>query len=106
MARVCLVGAGVISRVHAEALRGFERLTGREFRRILMVGGGSKNGLLCRATADAAGVPVASFSLEGAVVGNVASQLVALGAVKDLPTFRQIHSETLSPTIFRPRGRA
>jgi rhamnulokinase len=91
---------------HADALRGFERLTGRSFRRILMVGGGSKNRLLCQATADAAGVPVASFSLEGAVVGNVASQLVALGAVDDLSAFRRLHSEGLSPRVFRPRGRA
>ena len=91
---------------HAEALREFERLTGRSFKRILMVGGGSRNRLLCGATADAAGVPVASYSLEGAVVGNVASQLVALGAVRDLATFRRLHAETLSPRVFQPRNRS
>jgi rhamnulokinase len=77
-----------LGRGHADAMRSFERMTGRTFRRILIVGGGSKNRLLCQATADAAGLPVVSFSLEGTAVGNIASQLIALRAVqesRDLP---------------------
>ncbi|MGH7995368.1 MAG: rhamnulokinase, partial [Opitutaceae bacterium] len=77
-----------LGRGHADAVRTFERLSGRPFERILVVGGGSKNRLLCQASADAAGVPVVSFALEGAAVGNLASQLMALGAVRDLATFR------------------
>ncbi len=88
---------------HADAMRAFERLAGRTFKRILMVGGGSKNRLLCQATADAAGVPVISFSLEGTAVGNLAAQLVALKAVKDLPTFRALLGRTLDQTVYLPR---
>jgi rhamnulokinase len=51
-----------LGRGHAGALRAFERMTGRKFRRILIVGGGSKNRLLCQATADAAGLPVSCRS--------------------------------------------
>jgi rhamnulokinase len=87
---------------HANALRAFERMTGKTFQRILMVGGGSKNRLLCQATADAAGLPVVSFNLEGAAVGNLASQLIALGAVKDLATFRQHLAATLAQKIYTP----
>src|SRR5690606_26465957 len=71
-----------LGRGHADAKAAFERMAGRAFKRILMVGGGSKNRLLCQATADACGVPVVSFALEGTAVGNLASQLVALKAVK------------------------
>ena len=78
-----------LGRGHADAVRTFERLSRRRFRRILMVGGGSRNRLLCQATANASGLPVVSYSLEGAAVGNLASQLIALGAVKDLATFRR-----------------
>ena len=85
-------------------MRAFERMTGRKFQRVLMVGGGSKNRLLCQATADAAGIPVVSFALEGTAVGNLASQLIAIGAVKDLPTFRRHLAADLKQKIYRPRA--
>jgi rhamnulokinase len=77
---------------HADGVRQFERLTGRTFDRILIVGGGSRNPLLCQATADAAGVPVVSFALEGSAMGNVGSQLIALGELENLAALR--HSLT------------
>jgi rhamnulokinase len=93
-----------IGQGHANAMRNFEKMAGRKFRRILIVGGGSKNRLLCQATADAAGVPVVSFALEGTAVGNLASQFVAIGAVKDLPTFRRHLSANLKQTVYAPRN--
>lgn len=93
------LGAG-----HAAALRSFEELSGKRFRRILMVGGGARNRLLCQATADAAGVPVHAFALEGTAVGNLASQLIALRAVPDLPTFRALLAGQLPATVHLPRS--
>ena len=55
------------------------------------------------ATANAAGIPVVSFALEGTAVGNIASQLIALRAVKDLPTFRRLLGATLAKKIYAPR---
>ena len=92
-----------LGRGHADAMRAFERMTGKKFRRILSVGGGSKNRLLCQATADATGIPVLSFNLEGTAVGNLASQLIALGAVKDLATFRRLLSTNLKQKTYKPR---
>ena len=92
-----------LGRGHADAMRAFERMAGKKFRRILIVGGGSKNRLLCQATANAAGIPVVSFALEGTAVGNIASQLIALRAVKDLPTFRRLIGATLAKKIYAPR---
>lgn len=89
---------------HAQAIRKFEQLAGRKFRRILIVGGGSKNRLLCQATADASGLPVVSFQLEGTAVGNIASQLIALGAVKDLATFRRHLERGLVQKTYTPRS--
>ncbi|MCC6415451.1 MAG: rhamnulokinase [Opitutaceae bacterium] len=92
-----------IGRGHANAVQAFERMTGKKFKRILMVGGGSKNRLLCQATADATGLPVLSFSLEGTAVGNLARQLIALKAVPDLKTFRHLLSADLRQKTFSPR---
>ena len=91
-----------LGRGHADAMRNFERLAGRKFNRILIVGGGSKNRLLCQATANEAGVPVVSFALEGTAVGNLARQLISLGAVKDLPTFRRHLGANLKQKVYRP----
>ncbi|MEJ1974311.1 MAG: FGGY-family carbohydrate kinase [Lacunisphaera sp.] len=99
------LGAG-----HALAIRDFEKLSGRTFKRILMVGGGSKNRLLCQATANASGLAVHSFALEGSTVGNLANQLIALKAVKNLAAFRAAlapHSQTndlpATELAFNPR---
>ena len=92
-----------LGRGHADAMRAFEKMGGKKFRRILIVGGGSKNRLLCQATADEAGLPVVSFALEGTAVGNIASQLIALGAVKDLATFRRLLGARLAKKIYHPR---
>jgi rhamnulokinase len=88
---------------HAAAKAAFERMTGRSFKRILIVGGGSRNPLLCQATADASGVPVVSFKLEGTAVGNITRQLISLGAVKDLTTCRQHHEAALEKRVYSPR---
>jgi rhamnulokinase len=92
------LGAG-----HALAIRDFEKLSGRTFQRILMVGGGSKNSLLCQATANASGLPVHSFALEGSVTGNLASQLIALKAVKNLAAFRESLASDLKQTVYEPK---
>ena len=92
-----------LGRGHADAMRAFEKMAGKKFKRILIVGGGSKNRLLCQATADAAGLPVVSFALEGTAVGNLASQLIALKAVKDLPSFRRHLAANLKQTVYGPR---
>ena len=71
-----------------------------------IVGGGSKNRLLCQATANAAKIPVVSFNLEGTAVGNIASQLIALRAVKDLKTFRVLLAKQIQQTVYQPRAQS
>jgi rhamnulokinase len=93
-----------LGRGHADAKEAFERMTGRRFRRILIVGGGSKNSLLCQATADAAGIPVVSFTLEGTAVGNIASQLISLGAVAGRAAFRRHLGSGLKQKVYEPEG--
>ena len=87
---------------HADAIRAFEKLAGRKFQRILIVGGGSKNRLLCQATAAASGLPVHAFTLEGTAVGNIASQLIGLKAVKSLAEFRRHFGKQIKATIYNP----
>jgi rhamnulokinase len=59
---------------------------------------------LCQATANASGRPVHAFTLEGTAVGNIASQLIGLRAVRDLATFRALFSRQLTPVIYTPQS--
>ena len=59
------------------------RLAGREVSVVHVVGGGARNDLLCRLTADACERPVLAGPTEAAALGNVLVQARALGA--DLP---------------------
>lgn len=89
---------------HADVIQSLADLSGRTFKRIIMVGGGSQNALLCQATADAAKLPVVSCQLEGSAVGNMANQLIALRAVKDLTEFRRHLTKQLKTKIYRARS--
>jgi len=91
---------------HARAMESFAQLSDQPFDRILMVGGGAKNKLLCQATADAAGVPVVSLEVEGAALGNIGSQLIALGALASFEDFRTKIIHPLDSTRYAPANRS
>ncbi|MEO0081271.1 MAG: rhamnulokinase family protein [candidate division WOR-3 bacterium] len=59
-------------------------------RRIHIVGGGSKNGLLCQMAADATGLPVYAGPAEATAIGNVMVQAMALGLVSSPQEIRQV----------------
>ena len=63
---------------YAAVLRNATRITGRDLKRLYVVGGGSKNTLLNRLTARATGLEVLPASAESTTVGNFAIQLSAL----------------------------
>jgi len=66
------------------------RIGGVEPAVVHVVGGGARNELLCRLTADACGLPVLAGPTEAAALGNVLVQARALGA--DLPDLRSMRA--------------
>lgn len=92
-----------LGRGHAAAARSFARIAGRAFARILVVGGGARNPLLCQATADDAGLPVEAYPLEGAALGNIGAQLIGLGEIADLAAFRAVLARQFAATAYPPQ---
>ncbi|MEU6124013.1 rhamnulokinase family protein [Streptomyces sp. NPDC047123] len=74
---------------HRVALGDAQRLSGRTAATVHVVGGGSRNELLCRLTADACGLPVEAGPAEAAALGNVLVQARAAGVLAGgLPELR------------------
>jgi rhamnulokinase len=63
---------------YAVVLRDVERITGKRFRRLYVMGGGSQNQFLNRLTAEATGLEVCRAGTECSTLGNFAVQLAAL----------------------------
>jgi rhamnulokinase len=68
---------------YRRAVFAVQELSGRHASVLHIVGGGSRNELLCQLTADACGLPVVAGPAEATALGNMLVQARALGAVPD-----------------------
>jgi rhamnulokinase len=81
------------------------RLSGREADVVHVVGGGSRNELLCQLTADACGLPVVAGPAEAAALGNLLVQARAAGAqAGGLDVLRALVRRTQPLRRFEPSG--
>jgi rhamnulokinase len=83
-----------------------ERLTGRPIKTINVVGGGSRNELLCRLTADAARLPVVAGPVEATALGNVMAQAFARGRVGSPEEIRAVVRRSFEASTYEPGGSA
>ena len=89
----------------ADAVHRAAELTGVRPRVIHLVGGGSRNTLLCRLLADASGLPVEAGPAEATAIGNVLVQARAAGTLEgDLFGLRSLVRRTQAVIRYEPRG--
>jgi len=99
----CIVDS--LAAAFARAVTDAARLSGREVDVVHMVGGGSRNRLLCRLTAEFTGLPVLAGPVEATAIGNVLVQARAHGDVSGgLADLRALLRETWAVTRFEPSG--
>jgi rhamnulokinase len=79
-----------------------ERLSGRTFDKLHMVGGGIRNRLLCQWTANAIGRPVWAGPIEGSAIGNLAVQWIASGDLADIREARAVIRDSFPVTVYEP----
>jgi len=89
---------------HRKAVADAERLADHPVDVVHVVGGGTRNALLCQLTADACGLPVVAGPTEAAALGNVLVQARAHGLVGDLAGMRRLLTRTQPLTRYEPRG--
>jgi rhamnulokinase len=90
---------------HRRTVREAAALSGRDVDVVHVVGGGARNALLCRLTADACGLPVVAGPVEAAALGNALVQARALGAVPGgLAELRALLRDTQDLVRYEPAG--
>jgi len=89
---------------HAEAVDTVSAVAGTTPRELHVVGGGSRNELLCRWTADAAELPVLAGPEEATLAGNVLVQAMALGELATLAEGRAVVADSFALKTYEPVG--
>jgi rhamnulokinase len=87
---------------YRDKLAVMEKILGRKFDVIHVVGGGGKNALLAQMTADATGRRVVVGPYEATALGNVLVQSMAAGEVADLGELRQIVGRSVDLVTYAP----
>ncbi|WP_105969647.1 rhamnulokinase [Streptomyces geranii] len=89
---------------HRRAVLDAQRLARHAVDVVHIVGGGTRNALLCQLTADACGLPVVAGPAEAAALGNVLVQGRAHGLVGDRTDMRRLLARTQPLTRYEPSG--
>ena len=87
---------------YRQAVEDLEELTGRPTRAIHIVGGGSKNSLLCQLTADATQRTVLAGPAEATAMATVLLQALARGSLSSLEELRQVVSRSCDLVGYEP----
>lgn len=79
-----------LAKSYADAIKELERNTGKTYKTLNIIGGGSRDGLLNQLTARATGKKVITGPTEATAIGNLVMQMIGTGEIEDLPEARKI----------------
>lgn len=84
------------------ALERLEQIKGAPIGQLNIVGGGIQNKLLDQMAADSTGRPVVTGPVEGACIGNLLMQAVALGELNGIDDVRRVVRDSVEVETFEP----
>ena len=79
-----------------------EELCSKHYDEINIVGGGTKEKLLCSYVANCTGKKVSAGPVEATAIGNIAMQLIAAGEIKDVCSARKIIRDSFDVVNYYP----
>lgn len=71
---------------------------------INIVGGGTRESLLCQFAADACGRPVYAGPVEATAIGNIVSQAIAAGEIKNVAEAREVIRNSFDIDYYEPKN--
>lgn len=89
---------------YRHTIEGMEKVTGKSYPIINIVGGGIKDKMICAFTANATNRKVVTGPVEATAIGNVIMQGVAMGAIKNLYEGRKIVKNSFPTTEYMPEN--
>lgn len=95
----CVFGSLAVS--YQNAVREIEEIYEKEFPKINVIGGGSKNEMLNQLIADITGKEVVAGPSEATAIGNMAAQLMALNRINDTQEARSIIKDSFDLKIYK-----
>jgi rhamnulokinase len=91
-----------LSNCYREVLAILKEIAPFPIEKLHVIGGGSRNNLLNRFTANAIGLPVIAGPAEATAIGNIMIQAKAAGLVRDRWAMRRLIAEAFPPEVFYP----
>lgn len=88
---------------YGRTVRELEKLTGREYDGIYIIGGGANAEYLNRLTANATGKTVYAGPTEATAIGNLMAQLIRAGELTDLQAARKCVYESFDIRQYQPK---
>ena len=85
-------------------LDNLEDCTGKAYPAIHVIGGGTKDTLLCQMTASSCNRKVVAGPIEATVLGNICVQLLACGAIENVTEARKIVRESENTAEYLPEN--
>jgi rhamnulokinase len=93
-----------LAAAYGETIARAAELTGRTVDVVHMVGGGSRNALLCRLTAEACERDVLAGPTEATSAGNLLVQALATGEIGSLDELRDVVRRSADVVRYEPGG--
>lgn len=84
------------------AVNQIRKCTGKDFKALHILGGGTKDNFLCEMTANSVGIPVVAGPAEATALGNIMLQLIALGEIESVEQGRKIIRQSEKTHSYEP----
>ncbi len=89
---------------YRKTIEGMEEVNGKKYNVVHIVGGGIKDKMICKFTANATKRVVEAGPVEATSIGNVLVQAMAVGAIKDLTEGRHVVKNSFDITRYEPEN--
>ena len=88
---------------YRQTIETIEDITGKKYSSINIVGGGTKEAVLCQWAADASNRVVHAGPVEATAIGNISMQAIAAGEIKDIWQAREIIRNSFDVKVYEPK---
>jgi rhamnulokinase len=89
---------------YTKTIKMIEEITGKSIKEIYIIGGGSRNGLLCQLVTNAIGLPIYAGPVEATAIGNLMIQAESMGQIKSITEGRKLLRKFYKIKRYLPEG--